>query len=290
MFLCYFLPFCLISMSYLLCIKSLPQKYLSHIHKSVYINSFSFSAKSFLLWVLFIWLFTHCLHDKWTWASPSFWASICLDSHAVFLQNMISVLHSLLSSLFLPQDIRQYSYHHIHWTLLLFAVLLSFSRLSSLNFFKDLLFGQISWTYSFFATITAFVPIPTSCVLSYFCQVYFYSTWTNTQKETCNVFHIFFLFPFMIHQFFYNSLHISHYKHVAIKKKKVMWVAEFADSIFCWAFLSGNLLILLFLPIVALHTGIFDSYEKSIFKIRWFFIGWHILTVHCDRKCWTCRR
>lgn len=114
-----------------------------------------------------------------------------MDSHRVFLQNMISVLHSLFSSLFLPQDIRRYSYHYVHWTLLLFAVLLSFSGLPSLNFFKDLLFGQISWTCSFFATIPVFVPFLTSCVLSYLFHVCFYSTWTNTQKETCNVFHIF---------------------------------------------------------------------------------------------------
>lgn len=129
----------------LICIKALPQKYLLHFYKSIYISiPLSFSAKSFLVWILFMWLFLNCLHDKWTWTSPSF----CMVSHGVFLQSMISVLHSLLSSLFLPQDIRQYSYHHIHWTLLLFAMLLSFSRLSSLNFFKDLLSSQISWTCS----------------------------------------------------------------------------------------------------------------------------------------------
>lgn len=33
----------------------------------------------------------------------------------------------------------------------------------------------------------------------------------------------------MIHQFFYNSLHISHYKHVAIKKKK-----GYVSSWICW--------------------------------------------------------
>lgn len=170
---------------------------------------FSFSAKSVLVWVLFDFSPTASWQAN---VNISVFLGQCMDSHGVFLQNRISVLHSLLSSLFLPQDVRQYFYYHIHWTLLLFAVFLSFSRLLCLNFFKDLVSCHISWTCSFhfFATITVFVPILTSCVLFYFFHVCFYSTWTNSQKETCNVFHIFFLFPFLIHQFFYNSLRISY--------------------------------------------------------------------------------
>lgn len=100
---------------------------------------------------------------------------------------------------------------------LLFQTFMS-EFLQELSFLSNLM----NMFISFFATITVFVPILTLCVLFYFFHVCFYSTWTNSQKETCNVFHIFFLFPFLIHQFFYNSLHISYYKHVAIKKQKLL--------------------------------------------------------------------
>lgn len=107
---------------------------------------FSFSAKSVLVWVLFDFSPTASWQAN---VNITVFLGQCMDSHGVFLQNRISVLHSLLSSLFLPQDVRQYFYYHIHWTLLLFAVFLSFSRLLCLNFFKDLVSCHISWTCSF---------------------------------------------------------------------------------------------------------------------------------------------
>lgn len=95
-----------------------------------------------------------------------------MDSHRIFLQNMISVLLSLFSSCFLPQDIRRYSYHRVYWILLLFAVLLSFSGISSrtyflvksherVHFLPQFLFLFPSSLHVFFRTYftSAFIPL-----------------------------------------------------------------------------------------------------------------------------------
>lgn len=251
----------------LVCIKSLPQKYLSHIHKAIYIKS-SFLSVLNLSW------FESCSCDFSPLPSWQVNMNItivlgqCMDSHGVFLQNMISILHRLLSSLFLPQDIRQYSYHHIHWTLLFFLCSSPFPdfnlRISSRTCF--LVKSHEHVDFIFCHNYCGFVPI------LHFFHVSFYSTWKNTQKETCNVFQIFFLFPFMIHQFFYDSVHISHYKHVAIKKK-INYVSRWICwlSIFCWIFLSGYLSKFIFLPIVALDTDIFWQLWKIYFQNTFFF-------------------